>query len=348
MAFVLLLARALHLTPPPPFFPTSNNPSDVINSEVQGKKGGVGALTFNRKGKLIGYSELLRGTSMNCGGGKTPWNTWVSCEEQRRTRDGQIYEVDPFGEFTHETRLGGSGGGSFESFAYDVRDRDRPRFYVTEDHELGALRRFTPDRPDWDNPSSMLRRSGTMEYLVLSIGRCSWEPCEKGEPRGTYEWSTSKREGERSARRFFPGSEGIDVSGGEMFFISKQERRMIALDLDGNSWRSTSTENGRFDGKPDQIKRLAGDRDLLFMTEDGGEDAGVFSRDREGRMFTILESPLYEEETTGLAFSPDGMHMYMAYQKNGLVFDVWRRDGLPFDARVASLKYHKKVAGGFA
>ena len=53
----------------------------VSNSEMyQVGMGGVGALTFNKDGNIVDYSRILEGTSMNCGGGRTPWDTWVSCE----------------------------------------------------------------------------------------------------------------------------------------------------------------------------------------------------------------------------------------------------------------------------
>lgn len=32
-------------------------------------------------GDLVKYKALLTGTTWNCGGGLTPWNTWISCEE---------------------------------------------------------------------------------------------------------------------------------------------------------------------------------------------------------------------------------------------------------------------------
>ena len=40
------------------------------NSEVDKGKGGVGAITFNSKGGVVNYEKLLKGTSMNCGGGE--------------------------------------------------------------------------------------------------------------------------------------------------------------------------------------------------------------------------------------------------------------------------------------
>jgi secreted PhoX family phosphatase len=54
---------------------------------------------------------------MNCGGGRTPWMTWVSCEEES---NGNIYQVDPSGVRKAQKMTLGSDGGDWESFAYDI------------------------------------------------------------------------------------------------------------------------------------------------------------------------------------------------------------------------------------
>ncbi len=44
------------------------------NSEMEEEgAGGVGSLTFNKDGEVIDYRMVLEKTTMNCGGGKTPW-----------------------------------------------------------------------------------------------------------------------------------------------------------------------------------------------------------------------------------------------------------------------------------
>lgn len=83
--------------------PNGNGWVYVSNSEVSNSKGGVGALYFNSDGQVIEYRMLLSGTSRNCGGGKTPWNTWLSCEE---IENGHVWEVDPWNGYSTKTIVG--------------------------------------------------------------------------------------------------------------------------------------------------------------------------------------------------------------------------------------------------
>jgi len=100
------------------------------------------------------------------------------------------------------------------------------------------------------------------------------------------------------------------------------------------------------DGAPDQIQRVLGgapaSEEILYSTEEGGRDSGIHGRNPQGQFFTILESPLYQSETTGLAFSPSGKHMYVAYQENDKIFEITRKDGLPFGGRMLDVRYHNR------
>eukprot|EP00980_Cylindrotheca_fusiformis_P005678 scaffold1184_cov132-Cylindrotheca_fusiformis.AAC.99 len=304
----------------------------VSNAEVRGGKGGVGALTFDKNGKVIDFNVLLKKTNLNCGGGRTPWNTWISAEEFGDK--GQLYQVDPTGRRHPEVLTLGYDGGSFESFAYDIRDRNHPHFFVTEDHRRGALQRFTPHSPNWDDPWRMLHASGEVHYLLLS-------PKKDGRS-GKFEWTTDRARARDNAEEHYRHSEGIDVKGSKLYFVCKERKHLFILDLNRGKYTRESTVFGLFDGQPDQLERiLEGSSELLYFTEEGGRDAGVHARDRHSRYFTILESPVYDDETTGLSFSPDGRFMYVAYQHNGLLFAVWRQDGAPFHQREFDIKYHK-------
>lgn len=265
--------------------------------------------------------------------------TFVSCEEIEFY--GEVYQVDPFGEIQAEKATIGSQLGRWESFAHDVRDPMDPKFFVTEDHNKGTVRRFRPKRSliDWDSPWDMLHVDGTIDYLMISPNA--------NLTGGTFEWTNDLNAAKSNAKQFYPQTEGIDVYNGQMYVVCKGIRQMFTFDLDAMTYYNKTTVSGLFDGSPDQVIRILDrkDIDLLFFTEEGGKDSGVHARDSLGRMYTIFESPVYPDETTGLAFSPNGAHMYVAYQQTGLLFDIWREDGRAFDGRVLNVKYHK-VGGG--
>jgi uncharacterized protein len=282
----------------------SSNPGGYIyvsNSETRDTfEGGVGAFTFDAKGKLIDYRMVLQDTRANCAGGKVPWGAWISCEEYAQ---GKIYQVDPTGEREPVAiTIGNMDQGFYESFAYDARNLSKPSFFVTEDSKEGPLRRFIPHSPNWLDPWKILLGSGDLSYLML-------QPRSK-QNAGTFQWTDNKQRAQRSAKSYYPGSEGIDVIGNELYFVSKHYNTMFVLNLDDGSYRNYTTKDGLFDGQPDQLVRVIGRQDnILYFTEDGGRDAGIHARNTKGQFFTILESPVYKEETTGLAFSPDSTKM---------------------------------------
>jgi hypothetical protein len=305
----------------------------VSNSEMETRgEGGVGALTFDKNGNLLEYKMILEETVKNCGGGRTPWNTWVSCEEAA-DREGFAYQVDPFGNKEPQKMVLGGEGGRWESFAYDIRNEGQPHFYITEDDASGAMSRFTPSEPDWNNKWDILHGVGTIDYLKLNFESPSG---------GTFAWTPDKEAAMENARNNYPNSEGIDVYGSQLFFVCKGLKMIYKLDLDMGTWSRTSTVSGLFEGQPDQLQRLIQNpKDLLFFTEEGSNDSGIHARDENARFYTIMESPLYRGETTGLSLSPDGRFMYVAYQDVGKLFCLWRRDGKAFGAEQLDVKFHQ-------
>jgi len=313
----------------------------VSNAE-SASAGGVGAIYFNSAGQVINYQRLLGGTTWNCGGGKTFWDTWLTCEE---TSTGQVWEVDPWGvNPPRKTLLGGSGG-EYESAAYDNRVPTAPKFYVTTDSSDGAIIRFTPDSEavtealDTGNFTNLLHTNQTgtakLEYLVMT-------PDPSNPDIGSFGWTPDRIEGENSAAQNFPYSEGIDIRDGKMFVTCKVPKKLFILDLDLLTYERSSTVTGAFNSQPDQVARILDNEGILYFCEDGGDDAGVHGRDSDGNFYTILADggSVFGGETTGLAFSPDNMHMYVSFQSPGHIFDITRTDGYPFNGQRLDIKYH--------
>jgi secreted PhoX family phosphatase len=133
-----------------------------------------------------------------------------------------------------------------------------------------------------------------------------------------------------------------------LYFVSKKTYKLYTLDLDRGTYTTMYTNNtlvgdGEFSNSPDQIVRNNGG-DFLYFTEDGGSTPGVYVLDLSGNMYAIFEAynAVYKgDETTGLAFSPNGNTMYASFQDCGceLIYaddcgclvKFVRDDGLSFD-----------------
>ena len=215
----------------------------------------------------------------------------------------------------------------------------------------GALRKYTPPAAapdavaDWD---ALHAKGGITEYLVFLDG-------------GRFRWSSNEAMGRRSQEMHFPNVEGISFRqkgdrNGLLYFVSKRTFKLYVLDLDNGTYKTSSTNeytlyNGEFKHSPDQLVR--NDGHFLYFTEDGGKTPGVYAIDAAGQSFSIFEAydqMYFNDETTGLAFSPDGTKMYASFQDCGCeepndidcgcLFVFWRDDGQSFDGDTMSLKFH--------
>jgi hypothetical protein len=302
----------------------------VSNAELELEDGGgVYALEFDSQGLTRSYRKLLSGRKF-CNGGLTPWNTFVSCEEYP---GGQCWQVHPQGlEAPSRTVMGGRLGGQFEAFAVDDRDPNNLVFFVTEDKDDGAIRRFRPS-PGTPMGWGALHGNGKLDYLVFH-------------PGNRFSWSPSIRKGRKSANDYYWNVEGALHHKGKLMFVSKVQKELFVLDLDGNTYTTESTETGNLPGggrlgaQPDQLTL---DTDgLLFFTEDGGDAPGVYAYD--GKRYLALAQAINgaykNDETTGVHVSPDGMWLFFAFQDIGYLFRARRIDGRPFEGRhVLKWKY---------
>lgn len=155
-----------------------------------------GATTFEVDAKtreLRGDWVSLNGTSFNCAGGPTPWNTWLSTEETVNGPDvgadfagqgpdyeqqhGYVFEVDPrWGPGQHQsvTPIRSAGRMAHEAAAVDPRGR---AVYLTEDLFLfpAGVYRYTPPRSR--HRDRRIRDGGRLQMLRV---RGATSPTELG------------------------------------------------------------------------------------------------------------------------------------------------------------------------
>jgi len=288
-------------------FPDEDGWIYVSNSEIP-LAGGVTAIRFGADGSVDRAYPILRGTNLNCAGGSTPWNTWLSCEEIFR---GKVYETDPYGQGTATER---TAMGRFKHEAAAC-DPDNQVVYLTEDESDGCFYRFIPDT--WGDLSS-----GRLEVLCGTLESVTWKEIPNPAP-GVLETQTRRQVDDAL---HFNGGEGCHYAADTCYFTAKGDRRVWAYDTRTASVTSHYDGDGTLDGVDNITGTTAGD---LYVAEDGGNmEINIITPD--GVVAPVLRVEGHDDsEITGPAFSPDGTRLYFSSQRgasgsstDGVTFEV--------------------------
>lgn len=277
----------------------------VSNSEsAAALSGGASAIRFSSDGQITSAYRILGGTRLNCAGGPTPWGAWLSCEE---IAFGFVHECDPTGA-TPARKLRALGAFKHEAAAVDPIYR---HVYLTEDESDGCLYRFTPrNYPDLSQ--------GRLEVASVDAasGYVSWRMLPFPDPTSNVLTLLFPTRKQVSSSTRFNGGEGIWYHDGTIYFTTKGDNRVWALDTHTQILRII------YDFSNSATPVLRGVDNLtvspsgrLLVAEDGG-DMQLVALDTNGNAAPLLQvDGQSKSEITGPALNPAGTRLYFSSQR---------------------------------
>ena len=323
--------------------------------------GGTSTLVYNEAtGEVETQFMSLAGTTRNCAGGPTPWNTWITCEETVERAGQGMNEKDHGYNFevpaltspglAAPVPLKAMGRFNHEAVCVDPRTSI---VYQTEDRGDGLIYRFIPHVPE------QLAQGGRLQVLMIqdrpSTDTRNW-PATEGKPAAPAfpvgEWvavtwldidDVEAPEDDLRHRGFAAGAarfargEGMWFGENELYFACTNGGRIGK----GQVFRYQPSP---YEGTPDEARepgRLQlfaepNDTDIvqncdnltvapwgdLFLCEDA-ESPRLIRVTPDGTFSHFGANVGHRDsELTGVCFSPSGQTLFVNIQHYGLTFAI--------------------------
>lgn len=302
----------------------------------------------------------LAGTEINCAGGRTPWGSWLSCEESfespgtsfatgrkivREERHGFVFEV-PSSATGLVDPVPLNAMGRFEHEAAAVHEPSGI-VYMTEDRYHSLFYRFIPDTP------GQLVNGGKLQALAIS-GRPS---------QATHNWSADpdiavgeamavewldldninpvendlRLRGAAKGAAMFARGEGLTAADGSFAFTCTiggharigQIFRYDPSDFEGQDGEAAAPGQLTLiaEAADDSILRNADNLTMapwgdLVVCEDTSGNCGLVGVRPDGSQYEIADNPHSDSELAGVCFSPDGKTMFVNIQYPGMTVAI--------------------------
>ena len=300
--------------------------------------GGTTTLILDAAGNRLSHFLSLAGTAVNCAGGPTPWNSWLSCEETNLDAP----DVERSHGWVFEVRADRRGLGSAEPIRAMGRFRHEAAavdpasgvVYLTEDRENGLFYRFVPE------VRGRMRSGGRLQALAIVDGPAdtrNWSGTAFA-PRASYRvrWvdledthapaDDLRLRGAAAGAALFARGEGLHGDRGDYYFTCSSGGAARF----GQVFRFRPATAGR--AETIDLFLESGDRQLfeygdnltvapnghLVVCEDRSGDATNYLRGvtPEGQLYTLARL-IVNTELAGATFSAGGDVMFLNIYRPG-------------------------------
>jgi len=299
--------------------------------------GGTTTLIYDEENQKVTKEYLsLIGTYRNCAGGPTPWNSWITCEEDVTKTDGELVEKDHgfvFDVPTSATSLVEpkpiEAMGRFNHEAIAV-DPDTYNIYQTEDRGDGLIYRFVPANPDDLHQGGKLQALVILEFPALDTRNWQQRTMQVGQ-KLPVAWNDLENvlspeddlryRGVEAGAAIFARGEGMWYSEEAIYFACTNG----GPNKFGQVFKYHIKENKLELFAESEDKTVLHMCDNLTITpwgdalvcEDNSELNRLHLIDKEGNIKLFAVNRSSASELTGAVFSPSGKTLFVNVQVNG-------------------------------
>ena len=330
-----------------PVVPSNGNKYDQLG-------GGTTTLVIGANRRVRFQYASLAGTIRNCAGGPTPWNSWITCEENtsrigeggNTKMHGYNFEVPASASIQVAEPVPLVAMGRFNHEAVAV-ETETGWVYQTEDRSDSCFYRFRP------NVAGNLQSGGVLEALKITDSRArnveittgsantvtgyrdlkniplaaSWVVIDNVNPTT----DTVRVEARSKGAARFSRGEGAWYGNGQTYFVCSDG----GDDRVGQVWAyrsgddpSTGTLTLVVEATANDV--LAAPDNIcvapfgdLFLCEDGSGSEYVVGVNSEGELYRFAANSLNSSEFAGACFSPNGKTLFVNIQSPGITLAIW-------------------------